>query len=119
MKKIAEINYRDVKFKFISNHWDFHLNGTCLYNDELCEFKSKYPDYNEELDEWDEIFVEIYSLTFREKSKWLLRQWRFEKCVGYHWTYKDGKKQGHFYYRNPKWLYQKIFKLYYKLKKKK
>jgi hypothetical protein len=119
MKKIADVNYDKVKFKFISNHWDIHLNGTCIYNGELCEFKNKYPDYNEETDDWEEMIVEIFQLNLKEKLAWYKKQWLFEKCVGYHWSYKNGKRGKSFYYRKPQWLYKKIFNLYYKLKKKK
>ena len=118
MKKIADINYENVEFRFISNHYDVHLNGTCIYNGELCEFKNQYPDFNEETDEWEEMIVEIYQLTFKEKFEWYKRQWMFENCVGYHWTYPQRKEGKSFYYRKPQWLYKRLFKLYYKLKKK-
>lgn len=118
MKKIADIKYDEVNFRFISDHWDVHLTGTCIYNGELCEFKNQYPDYDEELDEWEEMIVEIYQLNLLEKFKWYKKQWLFEKCVGYHWTYGSGKRNRGFYYRKPKWLYKIIFNLYYKLKTK-
>lgn len=119
MKKIADIKYEDVHFKFIGNHWDVHLNGTCIYNGELCEFKNEYPEFNEELDEWEEMMVEIYQLNFLEKLKWYKRQRLFEQCVGYHWTYGSDKGNRGFYYRKPKWLYKFIFNLYYKIQTKK
>lgn len=119
MKKIADVNYNEVKFRFISNHYDVHLNGTCIYNGELCEFKNEYPDYDEETDEWKEMVVEIYQLTLQEKLRWYKRQWLFEKCVGYHWSYNNNKRGGYFHYRKPQWLYKRIFNLYYKRKKKK
>lgn len=119
MKKIADINYENVEFRFISNHYDVHLNGTCIYNGELCEFKNQYPDLDEETDEWEEMIVEIYQLTFKEKFEWYKRQWLFENCVGYHWTYPQRKEGKSFYYRKPQWLYKRLFNLYYKLKKKK
>jgi hypothetical protein len=117
MKKIADVNYNEVKFRFISDHYDVHLNGTCMYNGELCEFKNEYPEFDEETDEYEEMIVEIYQLTFKEKLIWYKRQWLFEKCIGYHWTYYPKRKKGKsFYYRKPQWLYKKIFKLYYKIK---
>lgn len=119
MKKIADVKYEDVDFRFISNHWDVHLGGTCIYNGELCEFKNQYPDYNEETDDWEDMIVEIYQLTLSEKLNWYKRQFLFEKCVGYHWTYTHRKKGKGFYYRNPKWLYEMLFKYYYKSKNKK
>jgi hypothetical protein len=119
MKKIADINYENVEFRFISNHYDVHLGGTCIYNGELCEFKNQYPELDEETDEWEEMIVEIYKLTLKEKIKWYWRQWLFEKCVGYHYSYSQRKRGERFRYRKPEWLYIRIFNLYYKLKKKK
>jgi hypothetical protein len=119
MKKIADVKYEDVDFKFVSDHWDVHLNGTCIYNGELCEFKNQYPDYNEETDEWEDMIVEIYQLNLSEKMNWYKRQFLFERCVGYHWSYRNKKRMDRFYYRNPQWLYKYLFKMYYKLQKKK
>jgi hypothetical protein len=116
MKKIADVKYDEVEFVFITNHYDIHLNGVCNYNGELCEFKNKYPDYNEEKDDWEEMIVEIYQLTPYEKFKWYKKKFLFEKLVGYHWTYKNKKRINGFYYRNPRWLYKILFKLYYKIK---
>lgn len=120
MKKLIKIlPYEEVKFKWVSNHWDVHLNGTCIYNGELCEFENKYPEYDEETDEWEEMRVKIYQLDFLSKLKWIKQQWAFEKCVGYHWSYIDGKRGAGFHYRKPEWLYKKIFNWFYQLKKKK
>ena len=110
---IKTLPYNEVKFKFISNHYDVHLNGSCLYENSICEFKSEYPNYNEETDDWDEQWVNIYKLNWREKLKWIWKQWLFEKCVGYHWSYRNGKRGKGFYYRKPKWFYVWIFNLYY------
>jgi hypothetical protein len=117
---IATILYDDVKFKFITNHYDVHLNGTCIFNGELCEFENEYPDYNEEKDDWEEMFVKIYKLSRREKFEWRKKQFLFEQAVGYHWSYpnKNEKGRGSFYYRKPKWFYKLLFKWYYKYKKK-
>lgn len=115
---ITTLPYNEVSFKFISNHYDVHLNGTCIYNRELCEFENKYPEYNEALDDWEEMFVKIYKLDFLHKLNWYLKQWLFEKCVGYHWTYpyrKTGKRS--FGSRKPKWFYNILYKAYYNLKK--
>ena len=97
------IRYNDVDFKWISNHYDMHLNGTCIFNMELCEFKTGIGD--------DEM-VEIIKLGFGQKLWWRYRQWKFEKCVGYHWTI--GSKNKNFYYRKPVWFYKFLFKIYYK-----
>ena len=116
---IKTLPYDEVKFRWVSNHYDIHLNGTCIYDDELCEFRGEYPDYNEETDDWEEIFVKIYKLNFINKLKWYWRQWKFEKCVGYHWSYgRDSKRGKSFDYRNPKWLYKFLFNLYYRKRSK-
>lgn len=121
MKKlITTIPYDKVKFKWICNHWDVHLNGTCLYNGELCEFENDYPEYNEENDEWSEMMVRIYQLDIKDKLMWMKRQWSFEKCVGYHWSYDNNGKRGkNFHYRKPTWFYKRLFNWYYNLTKKK
>lgn len=117
MKKlIASIPYENVKFRWVSNHYDVHLHGTCTYEGDLCEFEHTYPEYDEENDSWIEEGVRIYKLGFLEKLRWRRRQFLFEQCVGYHWTYNDGKRMNYFYYRNPLWLYQWLFKIYYKKK---
>lgn len=42
MKKLIKIlPYNDVNFKWVSNHFDVHLNGSCVYGGELCEFENK------------------------------------------------------------------------------
>ena len=120
MKLIANISYSDMDFKFISDHYDLHLNGSCIYNNELCEFKTIVGDWNEDNDKWDEDFCDIYKLNFIEKFKWLYTQWSFEQCVGYHYSYDveiQSKTVKGFYYRNPKWLYKLLFNVYYKINK--
>ena len=81
MKLITKIPYSEVKFKWVANHWDLHLKGTCTYNGKLCLFTTEEPDYDEELDEWETPYSEIFELTFLEKLHWLKRQWIFEHCV--------------------------------------
>jgi hypothetical protein len=113
MKLITTIKYNEVDFKFISSHYDLHLDGTCLYNKKLCQFKTILGDWNKEKDEWEYDFCQIYELNLKEKIKWKLRQKKFEWMVGYHWTYPK-KKDTHFHYRKPKWLYVFLFNLFYK-----
>lgn len=115
MKLIATIPYWETNFKWISGHWDLHLKGTCTYKGSLCEFKTIVGYYNEEIDDFDESFCEIYELSLFEKLSWLKRQWMFEQCVGFHYSYKDNKKISKFYIRNPKWLYNFLFYFYYKI----
>jgi len=110
---IAILPYDEVDFKFVCNHYDVHLNGSCVYNNKLCEFINVYPEYNEEKDEFEEMFVKIYTLNWIEKIRWLRRQWLFEVCIGNHWSYGGGKKGNDFGHRKPKWLYDMLFRLYY------
>lgn len=118
MKHITTILYNEVKFKFISNHYDVHLEGTCIFNNETCYFTNKYPEYDEDTACWEEMFVKIYKLTFKEKIKFAFKQKMFELCIGYHWTYPYRKQGASFYYRKPKWLYVWLFDTYYKVSKK-
>lgn len=115
---LLKIPYENVDFKFISSHYDVHLKGTCIYNNELCEFNNEYPEYDENTDDYKDMFVEIYKLNWISKIKWYWKQWLFEQCVGYHWSYPFRKYGFSFYYRKPKWLYVKLFNWYYKCKKK-
>ena len=115
MKLLAKIPYSEVKFRWVANHWDLHLQGTCVYENKLCMFQTEEPDYDEEKDEWETPYSEIYELSWLEKLQWIKNQWLFEKCVGYHWTYPIRKEKRGFYYRKPQWLYKKLFNIYYKI----
>ena len=112
MELADKIPYEKVKFKFISDHYDVHLNGTCIYNNQLHEFKNK-----DDEDDYENMFVEIYKLSFSEKIKWYFTQLSFELCVGYHWSYSKGKRGKRFYYRKPIWFYEFLFSFYYQIKK--
>jgi hypothetical protein len=119
---LAKIPYEEVQFYYISDHYDWHLNGLCIYEKNICEFKLEYPDWNEELDEYEPAFVDIYKLSWLEKIKWLKGKWIFEIMVGYHWSYsrKTGERISQsFHYRKPKILYVFLFNRFFKLKKKK
>lgn len=107
-KLIKTLPYNEVNFRWISNHYDVHLNGTCMINGSLHEFENDYPEEDEHM------LVRIYELDLISKLKWYWKQWKFEKCVGYHWTYNVKKERKNFYYRKPKWLYVRIFNWYYK-----
>jgi hypothetical protein len=87
-----------------------------MFNGKLCEFENEYPDFDEETDEYKEMFVKIYKLNLIDKIKWRWKQWKFEKIIGYHWTYPQRKEGKGFYYRKPKWLYILLFNLYYRRK---
>jgi hypothetical protein len=108
MKLIKSRLAKNVKFRWIEEHYDVHLSGTCIYKGELCYFDSDYPDFGKEQ------MCDIYELTYFEKLKWRFTQWLFELCIGYHWTYdKDGRVTHEFKLRKPKWLYKFLFNIYY------
>ena len=114
MNLITTIPYNKTNFKFISNHYDLHLEGLCIYEGKTCYFKTLQGDWNEEKDNWDESFCEIYKFSLYEKWNWFWKQKKFEWMIGYHWSYKNGKKDRPFYYRKPVWLYKYLFNLFYK-----
>ena len=107
---IDVLPHNQLEFRWVSDHWDVHLNGTCIYDGSLCEFK-KFDDI---------LFYKIYKLGLLSKLKWYWKQWLFELCVGYHWSYSDDKGRTSFLFRKPTWLYTMLLKLYYsKIWKKK
>jgi hypothetical protein len=112
MELITTIPYEEVDFNFITNHYDVHLHGTCVYKGDLCAFYT-HREYSDESDEIIEI-VSIYKLTFIEKLRWELKQMLFEICIGTHWSYVNGTPKGKYHERNPKWLYTLLFKIYYR-----
>jgi hypothetical protein len=114
MKLINTIPYNQTQFKFVSNHYDLHLEGLCTYKGETCYFQTLQGNWNEENDEWDQSFCEIYKLSIGEKWKWFWRKKKFEWMVGYHWSYPQRKQGKFFYYRKPTWLYRRLFRLFYK-----
>jgi len=104
---IKILPYNQVQFRWVCSHYDHHLHGICVLNGSLHEFKCEYEDV-------DMPQVKIYELSILIKLKWLYRQWLFEKCIGYHWTYPHRKNGQYFYYRKPNWFYKLLFKWYYK-----
>jgi hypothetical protein len=112
MELITTIPYEEVDFNFITNHYDVHFHGTCIYKGDLCAFYT-HREYSDESDEIIEI-VSIYKLTFIEKLRWELKQMLFEICIGTHWSYVNGTPKGKYHERNPKWLYTLLFKIYYR-----
>ena len=120
------ITRKDFQLVWISHSYDFPRKGTCYYNGNFCEF-SGYEVHNlkynmncecedEDDCECDNLFLDryaIFPLSFKQRRKWKLQQWWFEKCIGYHCSYKDNKRLSDFYYRKPKWLYRLLFRFYY------
>lgn len=116
MRKINTILYSQVKFIWVSNHHDLHLDGICDYKNKIHRFKTIWPDWIEETEEWGEAYCKIYRLNSIEKLTWLYDKRKFELMVGYHWTNSYRKKDPLFYYRKPKKLYEWLFKKYYNMK---
>lgn len=112
MKKVTELNKKNIEFIWITSHWDVHREGLCQYDGNLCYFKiidNEDDFYN------NNIKYSIYELTWKEKLHYLKRKKLFEWMVGYHWTYKNGKITRKFRMRKPKWFWTFIFNLYFKL----
>jgi hypothetical protein len=117
MRHIATLPYDDIDFVWVNNHYDVHISGLCRLGFGLFYFKTiNHESYFEDDDK--ELMCEIYDLTFREDIKWRLKKFFFEQMVGYHWSYPT-RKNSHFHYRKPEWLYKILFWLYYKVKFKK
>jgi len=110
MKHIATLPYDEIDFVWISNHYDVHLSGLCRMGNTLFWFETKIEG------DYEKITCDIYMLSFWEEVKLRLRKFLFEQMVGYHWSYPKTKSKG-FYYRKPEWLYKRLFKLYYKIRK--
>ncbi len=98
--------YEDIKFVWISNHYDIHLSGLCRFDGKLHEFTVDY----------DTKKGVISSINMIEKIRWLISKKLFELCVGFHWTYPhrtNGVKYGE---RIPAWFWYFIVMLYYGVK---
>lgn len=126
---LTTIPYDQMKFVWVTNHYDIHWAGLCRVDGSLCRFETRdETDYqrmndgcpycgdpnNDNIDDcsclpYVDIVCDIYPLTVIEKFKWLCRKSLFEFCVGTHWSYpkrKDSLRKA-----RSKWLMQ----LYYKL----
>ena len=115
MKLIATLTYDEVNFVWISNHYDVHISGLCKMGNTLFWFETK--NYEDLYDEDKELMCDVYMLSFWEEMKLRTRKLFFEQMVGYHWSYPQRKQGKGFYYRKPEWLYKRLFKLYYIIKK--
>jgi hypothetical protein len=110
MRHIATLSYDDIDFVWVNNHYDVHISGLCRLGFSLFYFKTINHDSDEEL------MCEVYMLSTTEDIKWRLKKFFFERMVGYHWSYPK-RKNSHFHYRKPEWLYKRLFWLYYVIKK--
>jgi hypothetical protein len=114
MKLIATLPYDDIDFVWISNHYDVHISGLCKMGNTLFWFETK--NHQEYFYDEEQLVCDVYMLSFWEEAKLRMRKFFFEQMVGFHWSYPK-RKNNHFHYRKPEWLYKLLFKLYYTIKK--
>lgn len=107
MSPIKIVKESDVEYRFITNFYDHPLKGSCYYLGKLYYFRRKE----------DSDYLYLFHLNNSGERKWKLKQFFFEQCVGYHWSWYPKNRSERFRYRKPEWLYKLLFKLYYKLKK--
>jgi len=99
-----KIPYNDLNIVWVSNYYDYPIEGICRQKGELMKFTVDDNDY----------LYNLESLTPWQKFKWLFNKKMFEICVGYHWSYQNNARQSFFYYRKPEWLFRFLFKAYFK-----
>jgi hypothetical protein len=107
MSPIKIVKDTEVEYRFITNYYDVPLRGSCYYLGKLYSFSRK--------DEGNYLY--LFHLNMNGERRWKWKQFWFEQCVGYHWSWFPKNRHNKFYYRNPQWLYKFLFWLYYKLKK--
>jgi hypothetical protein len=115
MKRIATLPYDEIKFVWVSSHYDVHLSGLCKMGNALFWFETL--NHQNYFEDDEQLVCNVYMLSFQEEIKLRMRKFFFEKMVGYHWSYPQRKEWARFYYRRPVWLSKFLFKLYYSLKK--
>ena len=97
----TKCNVNKLIIVWVSDFYDIELHGLCTHNGSLCEFKTDY----------ETNIATIYSLSFIQKTKWLIRKRVFEICVGYFWSYKNDCYEMKF--KKPTWFGKIVFNLYY------
>lgn len=102
----------ELNYVFISNYYDLPLSGLCRHQGKLCRF-SIDKDWGGE----EPVFYDVFELSFFERLKARYNKKLFELCVGYHWSFKDKKREGSFYVRSPQWFYKWLFNIYFKIPK--
>ena len=104
------MSQKDMEFVWVSNHWDYHLEGICRMPDgRLGWFEAI--DSCKDPDEWAN--YEIRPLVGIEKIKKVLNKFFFEVCVGYHWSYPQEIEGRMYRIRSPKFLHNILFNLFY------
>jgi hypothetical protein len=106
MSAIEIVKDTQVEYRFITNYYDEPIQGSCYYLGKLYQFRRK------------EGTNQLFLITLNKKGerRWKLKQFFFEQCVGYQWSWYPKNRSTGFRYRNPQWLYKILFKLYYKFK---
>jgi hypothetical protein len=105
------IPYEETQFVFVTNHWDIHLKGYCIYEGKWAIFEAHDDtDYEEmsanckycsgrstddddcDCENYTDVICFITPLTLRERTRARLHKWWFEFCVGSGWSFTLGKK---------------------------
>lgn len=68
-------------FVWITNQYDYHLEGLCTYLGQWHRFETH--------EIHSTLVCRVYTLSPIEKLKWKLSKFFFEKCVGKHYTYQN------------------------------
>jgi hypothetical protein len=113
MKIAAGLSCDQVSFVWVSSHWDVHLEGVCRHEGQLCRFECENPTRYDDDGGPSRPRYSIYSLSTKEKLRWLYRKKKFEICVGYHWTYPYCAQGRLFYLRKPRWLFALLWWWHY------
>lgn len=121
---MTSVEYKDIDFVWISDHWDFHRGGVCRHNGALAEFScveetpAGWGTCGEDCDGCPccELLIvcQIKPLTRLQKLRWLFKKRAFETCVGRHWTYPNRRNGERFKSNKPRWLGALLFSLYYR-----
>lgn len=97
---------RRVSLVWVSHYHDGPLSGLCRANGHLMRFERAE----------DASRYRVFSLSTRQKVKWLLHKAMFEACVGKHWSYPNRANGEMFHLRRPAWIHKLLISAYYKLR---
>ena len=84
------VPYEEVKFSWITDHYDIHLTGFCVYEGKRCKFTTMNYEYTEENNS-PLLLCKIEHLSKFEIFVSNIDQTLFELLVSKRWSYKDGK----------------------------
>lgn len=108
MKLVTKITYEQLYVVFVTNFYDIPLEGLCMWKGKLERF---------EIDDYEEATYKVVHVNAFQRIAERIRKKMFEWCVGYHWTYDNGRRTRYYYQWQPVWLHNALFKLYYWLSK--